>query len=168
MTRWKDRAAWNLVVLAALTAVVASASPAAAAAPVGSETTVQASPSAAEIGQLVTLAAKVTCSGDPSSGLGMTFWDGGDILKTVPVTPDGAAVYEADLSTVGTHTITAAYNGNANCSASHAETTVEMSAVVPPTPPDKICWPHQHSHSQWARPHREFCWPYHHSHPRWW
>ena len=92
MTRWKDRAACNLVALAALTAVVASASPAAAADPLPkSSTTVQASPSAAEIGQWVTLTAKVTCAGDPSGGLGMTFWDGGDILDTVPVTADGAA-----------------------------------------------------------------------------
>ncbi|WP_084701519.1 Ig-like domain-containing protein [Streptacidiphilus anmyonensis] len=138
MARWKERAAWNLVPYAALSAVVAFASPAAAAAQ--STTAVQASPSTASIGQPVDLAATVTCSGDPSGGLGVTFFDGGDILATVPVTAAGAAVYTANLSTVGTHTITAAYNGNDNCSASNAETTVVISAApVPPAPPNGLC-----------------------------
>jgi hypothetical protein len=138
MTRWKDRAARNLVPFAALTAVVAFASPAAAAAQ--STTAVQASPSAAAIGQPVDLTATVTCAGDPSGGLGVTFFDGGDILDTVLVTSAGAAAYTANLSTVGTHTITAAYNGNDNCSASSAETTVVMSAApVPPAPPNGLC-----------------------------
>ncbi|MEV6536893.1 Ig-like domain-containing protein [Streptomyces sp. NPDC051639] len=137
MTRWKDRAAWNLVTAAAATAVMTFASPAAAA--VSSTTTVQATPSAATIGQPVNLTATVTCTGDPSGGLGMTFFDGGDILDTVPVTAAGAAVYTAHLSTAGTHTITAAYNGNANCSASNAETTVVMSAAPTPPTPSGLC-----------------------------
>ncbi|MFC5956274.1 Ig-like domain-containing protein [Streptomyces pratens] len=116
---------------------MAFASPAAAAEP--STTTVQASPSAATIGQPVTLTTTVTCAGDPSGGLGMTFFDGGDILDTVPVTAAGAAVYTAHLSTVGTHTITAAYNGNDNCSASSAEATVVMSAAPVPPPPNGLC-----------------------------
>ena len=119
----------------------------------------------------MTLTAQVTCAGDPSGGLlGVTFWDGGDILEeTVPVTSDGAAVHKEKLSTVGTHTITAAYNGNANCGASHAETTVVMSeAQVPPTIPDELCWrPQQHSHPHWAQPHQEACWPDRHWHPYW-
>lgn len=137
MTRWQDRAAWKLTPLVAMAAVVALASPAAAA---QSTTTTQASPSAATIGQVVNLTATVTCAGDPSGGLGMTFFDGEDILDTVPVTVGGAAAYSATLATVGTHTITAAYNGNGNCSASNAETTVVMSAApVPPTPPTGFC-----------------------------
>lgn len=138
MTRWNDRAAWNLVPLGALTAVVAFASPAAAAVP--STTTTQASPSAATIGQPVNLTAMVTCADDPSGGLGMTFFDGGDTLATVPVNTAGAAAYTANLSTVGTHTITAAYNGNDTCSASNAETTVLIStAPAPPTTPTGFC-----------------------------
>ncbi|GAA1246956.1 hypothetical protein GCM10009665_42430 [Kitasatospora nipponensis] len=138
MTRWNDRAAWNLVMAAAVSAVVAIASPAAAAEP--STTTVQASPSAATIGQPVSLTAMVACTGDPSGGLGMTFFDSGDVLDTVPVTAAGAASYTAHLSTVGTHTITAAYNGNDNCSASNSETTVVMAAApAPPSPPNGLC-----------------------------
>ncbi|MFJ2271956.1 Ig-like domain-containing protein [Streptomyces sp. NPDC087849] len=120
-----------------MTTVVALASPAAAAE--SSTTTVQASPSAAAIGQPVNLTATVTCAGDPSGGLGMTFFDGGDILDTVPVTAAGAAVYTAHLSTVGTHAITAAYNGNDNCSASNAETAVVMSAAPVPPPLNGLC-----------------------------
>jgi hypothetical protein len=51
------------------------------------------------------------------------------------VATGGQAVYTADLSSIGTHTVTAAYNGNANCGVSHDETTVVISAdPVPPTP----------------------------------
>jgi Bacterial Ig-like domain (group 3) len=125
--------------LAALTAVVALASPAAAAVP--STTTVQATPSAATVGQPVNLTAAVTCADDPSGGLGMTFFDGGDILATVPVAPDGAATYSASLTIVGTHTITAAYNGNDNCGASNDVTTVTVSAapVTPTNPTGGFC-----------------------------
>lgn len=138
MTRWKDQVTWNLVTAAAMAGVVAFASPAAAAE--SSTTTVQASPPTAVIGQPVSLTATVTCTDDPSGGLGMTFFDGGDILDTVPVTSAGAASYTAQLSTAGTHTITAAYNGNDNCSASNAETTVVMSAAPEsPTPPPGFC-----------------------------
>ncbi|GAX56519.1 hypothetical protein SO3561_08087 [Streptomyces olivochromogenes] len=136
MTRWKDRAGWNLVTVAALTALVALASPAAAAG--SSTTTVQASPSAATVGQPVNLTATVTCAVNPTGGLGVTFFDGGDILDTVPVTA-GAAVFTARLSTVGAHTITATYNGNDDCGASHAETTVVISAASVPTPPNGLC-----------------------------
>jgi hypothetical protein len=90
----------------------------------------------------VHLTATVTCPGDPSGApLGLTFWDGGDILvESAPVTPDGAATFDATGLTVGTHTITAAYNGNTNCSASSAETMVVVSAApVPPTPPNGLC-----------------------------
>jgi hypothetical protein len=138
VTGWKDRAAKILVTSAACAAVVALASPAVAAD--ASSTTVQASPSAATIGQSVALTATVTCPSDPSPGLGMTFFDGGDILATVPVSSAGAAAFTASLTSVGTHTITAAYNGNDNCGASHAETTVEISAApVVPTQPGGFC-----------------------------
>lgn len=135
MTRWKDMLAWNSVTAAAMAAVVVLATPAAAQAP--STTTVQASPSAATVGQSVSLSATVTCTGDPSGGLGMTFFDGSTLLNTVPVNAAGAATYTTTLSSVGSHTVTAAYNGNGNCDASNATTTVVVSAA--PTPPSGLC-----------------------------
>ncbi len=135
MTRWKNRLAWNSVAAAAMTAVVALASPAAAAGP--STTAVQASPSAVTVGQSVSLSATVSCAGDPSGGLGMTFFDGSTLLDTVPVSAAGAASYTTSLSTAGSHTITAAYNGNDNCTASNAVTTVVVSAA--PTPSNGLC-----------------------------
>ncbi|CAM5257140.1 Ig-like domain-containing protein [Streptomyces hirsutus] len=134
MKRRQDRRMWKTGTILALAAVVGLASPAAAA--VDSTTTVTASPSAADVGVPVTLTATVTCDADPSGGLGVTFFDGGDILNTVPVGADGQAEHTTAFSTTGTHTITAAYNGNDNCFASNNTTTVVVSAVpVPPTPP---------------------------------
>lgn len=124
--KWK---AYGTFAVAAL-AVGAFASPAAA---VSSGTTVQATPSTATTGQSVELSATVTCTGDPSGGLGMTFFDGTDLLTTVPVGTDGSASYETSFATTGTHTITAAYNGNANCDASNNTTTVQVTSA--PTPP---------------------------------
>ncbi|WP_329133798.1 Ig-like domain-containing protein [Streptomyces sp. NBC_01476] len=129
---------WKIVVIAALASVVAFASPAAAAVP--STTTVQAVPAAATVGEQVTLNATVTCSADPSGGLGVTFFDGPDLLTTVPVTAGGSATYATTFTTAGSHLITAAYNGNDNCSASNSETTVTVSsAPTPPTPPTSFC-----------------------------
>jgi hypothetical protein len=124
-----------MAIPAAMAAVVAVASPAAAA---QSGTTVQATPQTAAIGQSVGLTATVTCAEDPSGGLGMTFFDGGDILATVPVGADGRAAYTAGFASTGAHTITAAYNGNDNCSASNSSTTVEVS-VLPPLPCLLLC-----------------------------
>lgn len=115
-------------------AVVAFASPAAAA--VVSSTTVQASPSTATTGQSVDISTMVTCAGDPSGGLGMTLFDGANLLTTVPVGADGTSTYATSFTTTGSHAITAAYNGNDNCDASNGTTTVQVnSPVVPPTPP---------------------------------
>ncbi|GAA5705657.1 hypothetical protein Save01_06510 [Streptomyces avermitilis] len=135
MRRWQDRRVWKAGTIGALVAVVGFASPAAAA--VSSSTTVTASPSAASVGAPVTLTATVTCSADPSRVLlGLTFFDGGDILGEVSVDSSGHAQYTTTFATTGTHTITAAYNGNANCFASNSMTTVQVSAApVPPTPP---------------------------------
>lgn len=121
-------------IIAALTAVVAFAPPAAAQG--SSSTTVQAVPATAEVGDPVALQATVACANDPSGGLGVTFFDGGDLLDTVPVGSDGVATYTATFDTPGTHTITAAYNGNTECFASNSTTTVQVSdSPVPPTPP---------------------------------
>lgn len=80
--------------------------------------------------------ATVTCAASPVGGLGVTFFDGPDLLDTVPVDADGNAVLPTSFDIAGSHEITAAYNGNDNCSASNDTTTVEVSdAPPPPTPP---------------------------------
>jgi hypothetical protein len=139
MQSWQKRGAWKTLAIAALV-VVGSASPAEA--QVSSTTTVSASPSTAATGQLVTLNAAVTCVGDPSGGLGMTIFDGGKLLATVPVAAaDGTAILATGFTTTGGHTITAAYNGDANCYASSGTTTVEVTAAPTPPPPG----PHIHN-----------------------
>lgn len=120
----------RLVVGTALAAVLALASPAWA---VPSSSTVTATPQTAEVGAPVRLAATVDCPADPTGGLGVTFFDGGDLLGTVPVNANGQAGYTATFTTVGSHTVTAAYNGNANCDASNSTTTVQVTSA--PTPP---------------------------------
>jgi hypothetical protein len=129
--KWK---AYGTFAVAAL-AVGAFASPAAA---VSSMTTAQATPSTATTGQSVDLSATVACTGDPSGGLGMTFFDGSDLLTTVPVGTDGTASYDTSFATAGAHTITAAYNGNANCDASNGTTIVQVTSAPTP-PPSGLC-----------------------------
>ncbi|MFE3791853.1 Ig-like domain-containing protein [Streptomyces goshikiensis] len=120
----------NLVVITALAAVVGLASSAAA---VASNTTVTATPQTTTAGSPVQLHASVGCESDPGGGLGVTFFDGGNLLVTVPVNASGQADFSTSF-TVGTHTITAAYNGNETCDASSSTTTVEAtSASTPPS-----------------------------------
>jgi len=105
--------------------------------PVQSTTTVQASPSSATTGQQVILTATVNCPGFPhQGGLGVTFFDGPNLLDTVPVNAGGQASLTTTFTTEGAHQITAAYNGNGTCGASNATTTVQVTAEpTPPTPP---------------------------------
>lgn len=127
----------RLVVATALAAVLGLASPAWA---VSSSTTVTATPQSAEVGAPVQLAATVDCPADPTGGLGVTFFDGGDLLDTVPVNANGQAGYTATFTTAGSHTITAAYNGNAECDASNNTTTVQITSTpTPPTPTPGFC-----------------------------
>ncbi|MFG2359116.1 Ig-like domain-containing protein [Streptomyces sp. NPDC048521] len=127
----------RLVTVAALAAVLGLASPAWA---VPSNTTVTATPQTAEVGTPVQLEATVDCPADPTGGLGVTFFDGSTLLDTVPVGANGQADYTATFTTTGTHTITAAYNGNAQCDASNNTTTVQVtSAPTPPGPPSGLC-----------------------------
>ncbi|MEY9889633.1 hypothetical protein ABIA31_003290 [Catenulispora sp. MAP5-51] len=131
MQSWQKRGAWTTLAFTALT-VVAFASPAEA--QVSSTTTVSASPSTAPTGRSVALNAAVTCAGDPSGGLGMTFFDGGKLLATVPVAADGTSSLTTGFTTTGAHTMTAAYNGDGNCDASSGTTTVEVTPTPPPGP----------------------------------
>ena len=133
MKSWQGRKAGLMVACASVAAVVALAFPAAAA--VGSSTTVQAIPSSATVRQLVQLAATITCTDDPSGGLGVTFFDGMDNIGTVDVAANGQASLNTGFTTTGSHEITVAYNGNTNCGASFTTTTVTVSDAPPPPPP---------------------------------
>ncbi|MFF4582152.1 Ig-like domain-containing protein [Streptomyces sp. NPDC001389] len=126
----------SLVVTTALAAVLGLASSAAAA---SSSTTVTATPQTATAGSPVQLHASVGCESDPGGGLGVTFFDGGNLLATVPVTPSGQADFSTTF-TAGTHTITAAYNGNETCDASSGATTVQATAApIPPSTTPGFC-----------------------------
>ncbi|WP_241540141.1 Ig-like domain-containing protein [Streptomyces sp. M41(2017)] len=127
----RTRTAGLMVAIAAVATVLSLAPSAAAADP--SSTTVQATPSSATAGQLVTLEATVTCSSDPSGGLGVSFFDGSDLLATAPVSADGHSSLTTGFTATGTHTITAAYNGDDGCGASNDTTTVTVSQT--PAPP---------------------------------
>jgi hypothetical protein len=96
-------------------------------------TTLQASPTSATVGQQVVLTATVSCPGFAPGGLGVTFFDGSELLDTIPVDANGQASLTTSFTTEGPHTITAAYNGDQNCGASNTTATVNVSAE--PTPP---------------------------------
>lgn len=128
----RERKSVVMVALAAAAAVMSLTPSASALDP--STTAVTATPSSATVDRAVTLAATVTCGSDPSTGLGVTFFDGPDLLATVPVSPTGQASLVTAFGTTGDHTITAAYNGDANCGASNATTTVSVSQAPPPNP----------------------------------
>ena len=95
-------------------------------------TTLQATPTTATVGQQVVLAAAVSCPGFTPGGLGVTFFDGSELLDTIPVDAAGQARLTTSFTTEGPHTITASYNGDDNCGASHTTTTVTVSAAPPP------------------------------------
>lgn len=120
------------LVIAVAAATVLSLAPSAAALD-PSSTTVQATPSSATTGRLVTLGATVTCNSDPSGGLGVSFFDGPNLLATAPVSADGRSSLTTGFTTTGTHTITAAYNGDDTCGASNGVTDVTVSQA--PAPP---------------------------------
>jgi Bacterial Ig-like domain (group 3) len=119
----------------ALAALLAFA-PQASAQAMSSSTVVEASPTAATVGERVVLTATVNCTGTAEGGLGVTFFDGSNLLATVDVDPNGFASLATSFITTGEHLITAAYNGTDSCSASNDETTVAVSdAPAPPAPP---------------------------------
>lgn len=127
----------RLIVATALAAVLGLASPAWA---VDSSTTVTATPPSAQVGASVQLAATIDCPANVNPSLGVTFFDDDTLLDTVPLDDNGLADLTTTFSTVGTHTITAAYNGSAECGASNSTTTVQVtSAPTPPGPPPGFC-----------------------------
>jgi hypothetical protein len=68
----------------------------------------------------------------------VTFFDGPNLLATVPVGSGATATYATSFASTGAHTITAAYNGNANCDASNDTTTVQVTVAPPPPGPGGI------------------------------
>jgi hypothetical protein len=108
----------------ALSATQASAQPLDA-----STTTVEATPVTAGSGQAVTLTAEVGSPADPSGGAGVTFFDGSTLLGTAPVDSSGDASLTTSFPATGTQDIRAAYNGNTDCAASNAATTVDVTSM---------------------------------------
>jgi Bacterial Ig-like domain (group 3) len=126
------------LVFVVLAGLLAFAAQAVAQPVVTSTTTVEASPAQANTGQEIVLTATVTCPGfSPTGGLGVTFFAGPDLLDTVPVGANGQATLTTSFDTPGNRTITAAYNGNQNCSASNDTTVVQVSEA--PDPPKPCC-----------------------------
>jgi hypothetical protein len=88
------------------------------------------SPSPSLFGQNVTFFAAVTTpTGTPPTGT-LTFYDGAMMLGTVPVY-DGIAVFATPILSIGTHLITATYNGDSNFLPSTSSPPVAL--VVNPT-----------------------------------
>ena len=88
-------------------------------------TTLTSSPKPSSQGQLVTLTA-VVVSVAPGSGVPVgtvTFKDGATVLGTKPVSASGQAVLTTSALTVGPHTLTATYSGNANYKPSSGTTS---------------------------------------------
>jgi hypothetical protein len=78
-----------------------------------------------QFGQNVTFTATVTTGTGSLSGT-VTFYDGANILKADVALSGGAATYATVALTVGTHTITAQYNGDST----HFKSTVDAGATV--------------------------------------
>ncbi len=101
----------------------------------GSTTALAASPSTSTAGQTVTFTATVTPeSGSTATPTGtVTFEDGTSVLGTATLN-DGVATFALASLAVGSHTITAAYGGDANFAATSGVTTVTVNA--PPVTSD--------------------------------
>lgn len=67
----------------------------------------------------------------------ITFADNGSVLASVPVSGDGSATFAAAGLSVGNHTLTATYNGDANyatSSATHTQSVVQTASTIVVTP----------------------------------
>src|SRR5207249_3711202 len=83
-----------------------------------SATALAAAPNPAVVGQPVTLTATVTCDAVVPTG-SVTFFDGATPLTgPVPVNGSGMATFTTSSLAIGSHTLTAQYSGDANCSGS--------------------------------------------------
>jgi hypothetical protein len=85
-------------------------------------TTLASSQNPSNVGQSVTFAASVTPQFSGTVKGSVTFYDGTAALKTVALS-GGVAKFTTSTLTAGAHSITAAYNGNANFIGSSASLT---------------------------------------------
>jgi len=86
-----------------------------------SNTTLAASPNPASLTQTVEVSVKVAASGSATVPTGtVTLLDGGNVLKTTTLDANGSAIVPVSTLSVGTHTITARYGGDANFDSSTA------------------------------------------------
>ncbi|MFG2078105.1 Ig-like domain-containing protein [Nonomuraea maritima] len=123
------------MVLGALAGAVTCAPQASAQTQAPTTTTLTASPSSAAIGQYVVLSAHLSGCADTSTSLGMSFFEGGDLLATVPIAANGDASLIRSFSTTGTHTVTAVFNASPECAVSYATTNVVVNdSLAPPGP----------------------------------
>jgi hypothetical protein len=90
-----------------------------------------ATPSTAQVGTAIALAATVTGSGGTPTGT-VTFLDGTTTLTTVNVT-NGAAGYSATALSVGMHSITASYSGDGTFGSLVSSVQIVNITAVPPS-----------------------------------
>ncbi len=96
-------------------------------------TTLSAAPSSATVGNAVNLTATVAEVGGSSEPTGtVTFKDGATSLGSMTLNGTGIAVYTTSTLTVGGHSITASYGGDAaNGGSASSAATVTISAAAP-------------------------------------
>jgi hypothetical protein len=110
-------------------------------------TTLTVQPTTATAGQAITLTATVRgaagATGTPTGSV--AFRDGGTTLATVPLQANGQATFTISTLGVGSHTITAAYSGDASFAPSTSNAVpVAVNAApasVPPVPPVAVVPP---------------------------
>ena len=97
---------------------------------VASTTTMTASPNPVTVTQAAAFTVKVAAAQGNHLPTGtVTLLDGGTVLKTATLDANGSAVIPISTLSVGTHTITARYGGDANFNASSA-TVSEIVALI--------------------------------------
>jgi hypothetical protein len=87
--------------------------------PPAATTTLTSSLNPAALGQAITFTAAVTGNGATPTGT-VTFTDGSTMLATVNVDANGNAAYTTSALALGSHNITATYNGDSNYGSSSA------------------------------------------------
>ncbi|MCY0932600.1 Ig-like domain-containing protein, partial [Streptomyces sp. H27-H1] len=94
-------------------------------------TTVKSSPNPSTFGQTVTFTATVTGNLDTAPGGNVTFTEGTTTLGTSPLDSLGRATLTTGSLAVGSHVITATYNGDANYNPSSDSTSQTVQSVSP-------------------------------------
>lgn len=82
--------------------------------PAVSSTALAVSPASAVTGQSVTLTATVTANGPVEATGTVTFRDGSTVLGTAPLGPSGVVSLQTSALAVGTHSLTATFDGDTN------------------------------------------------------